>query len=148
MSKLKLYPFKAEDFSELDLRDREREMIDSFPQAKEAMHIIEEECSALTIKHGDLVLGVVGYSYPNPWTMELFLLPSRELPKHALAFARLMRYYREEVIDKYNWHRLQIISPSDELHKRWVRFLKLDYEGTLKGYGWDKLDYDIWAITR
>ena len=148
MSSLKLYPFKAEDFSELDLRDREREMIELFPNSKDSLKVIEESHSALTIKKDSLVLGVVGFTYVNPWAMELFLLPSRELPKHALAFARLMRYYREEVIDKYNWHRLQIISPSDELHKRWVRFLKLDYEGTLKGYGWDKLDYDIWAITR
>ena len=140
MSSLKLYPFKAEDFAQLNLREREQEMIDKYPQAKEAMPVIEKSCSALTIKKDDLVLGIVGYSYTNPWTMELL--------KYALAFARLMRYYREEVIDKYNWHRLQIISPSDELHKRWVRFLKLNYEGTLKGYGWDKSDYDSWAITR
>lgn len=148
MSSLKLYPFKAEDFEQLNLREREQEMINLFPQSLDALKVIEESCSALTIKKDDLVLGIVGYSYVNPWTMELFLLPSKELPNHALAFARLMRYYREEVIDKYNWHRLQIISPSDELHKRWVKFLKLDFEGTLKGYGWDKLDYDSWAITR
>lgn len=148
MSSLKLYPFKAEDFAQLNLREREQEMMNLFPQSLDALKVIEESCSALTIKKDGLVLGIVGYSYVNPWTMELFLLPSKELPKYALAFARLMRYYREEVIDKYNWHRLQIISPSDELHKRWVRFLKLDFEGTLKGYGWDKLDYDSWAITR
>lgn len=148
MSKLKLFPFKTEDFFELNLRDREREMLHNIPGVSKVMESIESNCSALTVKKDSLVLGIVGYTYVNPWTMELFLLPSKELPNHALAFARLMRYYRSEVIDKYNWHRLQIISPSDELHKRWVKFLKLDFEGTLKGYGWDKLDYDSWAITR
>lgn len=148
MSKLTLYPFKVEDFSRMNLREREQDMMRFFPESQQALKVIEKNCSALTIKKDDLVLGIVGYSYTNPWTMELFLLPAKELPDHALAFARLMRYYRNEVIDKYNWHRLQIISPSDELHKRWVKFLKLDFEGTLKGYGWDKLDYDSWAITR
>ena len=43
------------------------------------------------------------------------------------------------------YHRIQIRATDDELHNRWLKFLKFEKEGTLRKYDNLGNDMNIWA---
>lgn len=148
MSKIKAVPFKKEHIGLIDIRDLEKETLEYFGASEQRLAYLEATHCAETILYKGIVLGVVGFIEITSKVFELFLFPSKYLYENRIAFARLMRYYKEEAITHYNWHRLQIITPDDELHKRWASFLGFEKEGVLRKYDYKGRDQIMWSVVR
>lgn len=148
MSNIRQIPFKKEHIELVDIRDRENNIVQSNPNLEQRLAALEQFHSAMTLVYKGVVLGIVGYIPIAPGICEVWLIPSRYVNKYSLAFARLLRYYRDEVMPKFLWHRLQLVAPDDELHRRWAEFLGFEREGILRQWGYDKTDHVMWSIVR
>ena len=79
-----------------------------------------------------------------PGVCELWVIPSKYLHDYALPFARTIRKAMSSgILNSYR--RVQIQALDDELHNRWLRFLKFEKEGTLRKYDTLGNDMNMWA---
>ena len=148
MNNIRQIPFKKEHLEIMDIREREYKILADTPDFVQKLTALENFHSAMTFIHKGIVLGVVGYIPVNPGTCEVWLIPSSYVSEYSLAFARLLRYYRKEIMPTFNWHRLQMVAPNDELHNRWAEFLGFEKEGILRQWGHNKADHVMWSIVR
>jgi len=148
ISKIKQITYKKEHIELIDIREREYEYFKITPNFAQKLGMLEKLHSAMTLLYDEIVLGVVGYVPIVPGTYEVWLIPSSHISTHSLAFAKLLRYYKEEIMPSFEWHRLQMVAPNDELHERWASFLGFQKEGILRQWGHDKMDYVMWSAVR
>lgn len=148
MSKIRAVPFKAAHIDLIDIRERERIAFEKSPIKEERLQWLEDSHAAETILCGGIVLAIAGFIEVMPKTIELFLIPSIYVSKNTIAFARLMKYYKEKAIPQYDWHRLQIVTPNDDLHIRWAEFLGFEREGILRKFDYNGEDHIMWSIVR
>ena len=148
MSKPRSIVFKKEHIELMDIREHEWKLISSNTRILAAMEYIENQQCAVTIVHKGVVLAVAGYIEISQGVFEVWVIPSQYLSDNSMAFARLMCYYKNEILSKFDWHRLQIIALDDNLHNRWVKFLGFELEGKLRQWNADKQNFNIWSIVR
>jgi hypothetical protein len=148
MTKIKAIPFKKEHFNLMDIRERELKVLEKSTDVQKKLEAIENYHSAMTVLLEGVVLGVVGFVPTIPGTLEVFLIPSKYVSENNIAFARLLKYYKKEVMPAYDWHRLQMIAPDDELHCRWAKFLGFEKEGVMRQWGYHKENHVMWSIVR
>lgn len=148
MSNIRAIPFKKEHIELVEIREREKDMLQKFGASEQRLAFLEATHCAETLIYKGIVLGVVGFIEITPKVFEVFLFPSIYVYENRIAFARLMKYYKEEAIVHYDWHRLQIITPDDELHKRWASFLGFEQEGVLRKYDYKGENHIMWSIVR
>lgn len=148
ISMIKQIPFKKEHIELMDIRQREYEYLSAVPNFGKRLEMLEQIHSAMTLAYKGVVLAIIGYVPVIPGTHEVWLIPSNHVSEHSLAFARLLRYYKKEIMPTFDWHRLQMVAPDDKLHERWALFLGFQKEGILRQWGHDKLDYVMWSIVR
>lgn len=147
-SKIKQIPFKKEHIELIDIRDRENNILKNNPALEQRLLAIQNYHSAMTLTLDGVILGVIGFIPISPGVIEVWLVPSKHIFKYSIAFARLMRYYRENIVIACQWHRMQLVAPNDDLHNKWASFLGFEKEGILKQWGHDKTDHVMWAIVR
>lgn len=148
MSRIKAIPFKKDHIDLIDMRTREKENMEKFPDTRQRLAYLESAHCAETIMYKGVVLGVIGFVQVLPKVYEVFLFPSVYLYENRIAFARLMKYYKEEAIVHYDWHRLQMVTPNDELHIRWASFLGFEKEGILRKFDYNGEDHIMWSVVR
>lgn len=148
MSNHKAIPFKAAHIECMDIREQELNLLNSNPKFLRSLPYLESEKCAITIISKGIVIAVLGYIELQKGVFEIWLIPSKHIYKDSIAFARLVWYYKNTILEHFDWHRLQVIAADDDLHNRWVRFLKFEREGLLRSWGPDKQDFVIWSIVR
>ena len=148
MSKPRTIAFKKEHIELMDIRDHEMKLLNANPKFLTTLSFLENERSALTILHKGIILAILGYIEISKGVFEVWIIPSKYIHENAISFARLMWYYKNEIFDKFDWHRLQIVALDDELHNRWVTYLGFEKEGTLRSWNADKQDFNMWSIVR
>lgn len=148
MSKMKVVPFKKAHLELLNMREMEAAEFALSQDLDMRLTYIENTHNAETLVYKGVVLGVIGFVQIGPGVIESFLIPSVYLSENKFAFARTISYYKREAIQHYQWHRLQIVTPDDELHIRWATFLGFEREGTLRKFGINGEDHIMWSIVR
>lgn len=140
----KVIPFKTAHIECMDVRDYESITTLTLKNSAIAFKVFEDCKTCGTILHDGRILGVMGFYELWPGVCELFVLPSIYLPKYPMQFARCIKKMLDSGI--FNaYHRVQIRALDDDLHNRWLAFLKFEQEGILKKYDPQGNDYKMWA---
>lgn len=140
----KVIPFKIEHVECMEIREYESMTTINLENWGFALKKFEQSKTCGTILHDGRILAVMGYYELWPGVCELFVLPSKYLPEYPIQFARCVRRTLNSGIFK-EYHRVQIHALDDDLHNRWLSFLKFSLEGVLKKYDSKGNDYKIWA---
>lgn len=140
----KVIPFKVEHIECMEVRDYESVTTLTLQNSKIAFKVFEDRKTCGTILHDGRILGIMGYFELWPGVCELFVLPSKYLSEYPIQFARcIKRMLNSGIFDSY--HRIQIQALDDDLHNRWLAFLRFNLEGVLKKYDPQGNNYKIWA---
>lgn len=144
MSRAKIIPFKTEHIEVMDVREYELKTTFQLNNVQQAFKVFEERKTAGTIVYDGRVIAIMGYQELWPGVCELWVLPSKYLHEYAMPFARtVIKAINTGILN--NFHRVQIRAKDDELHNRWLRFLRFEKEGTFKKYDSLQNDYNMWA---
>ena len=144
MTKAKIIPFKVEHIEIMDIREYELNTTFQLANIQAGLKIFEQNKMAGTIIYAGRVIAIMGLQELWPGVCELWVIPSKYLPEYALPFARTIRKAIASGILN-NYHRVQIQAKDDELHNRWLKFLRFEKEGTLRTYDKFQNDYIVWA---
>lgn len=140
----KVIPFKLAHIECMDIREYETLTVLNLANWELALRQFEASKTCGTILHDGRILGVMGYYELWPGVCELFVIPSKYLPEYPIQFARCVkRVVNSGIFESYN--RVQIHALDDDLHNRWLAFLRFDMEGILKKYDTNGNTYKIWA---
>lgn len=144
MSKARIIPFKVEHIEVMDIRDYELNTSFSLENVQAGLKVFENSRKAGTIICEGKVIAIMGVQDLWPGVCELWVIPSKYLHDYALPFARTIRKAMSSgILNSYR--RVQIQALDDELHNRWLRFLKFEKEGTLRKYDTLGNDMNMWA---
>jgi len=144
MSKAKVIPFKVEHIEVMEIREYEIQTTFALANVQAGLKIFEQNKMAGTIICESRVIAIMGLQELWPGVCELWVIPSKHLHEYAIPFARTIRKAMESgILD--NYQRVQILAKDDDLHNRWLKFLKFDYEGTLRKYDSLGNDMKMWA---
>jgi hypothetical protein len=102
---------------------------------------------ATTFTCDGVVLFSAGYYELWPGVIECWMIPSSHVKKVMYTFCKLLKTYVRAIIEREECHRFQASAPDDELHARWMKFLELEKEGTMKKYTHNGQDYCMYART-
>ena len=140
----RVIPFKKEHIECMEIREYEQNTTMKLPQLQVAFQSWEQSNAAGTIIHDGRVLAIMVYWELWPGVCELYVLPSIYTEKYPLDFSKTIKRLLDSGIFS-SYRSLQIQAPDDDLHNRWVKFLKFDKEGTFKKYDQLGNDLNMWA---
>lgn len=143
MSRVEIHQSKVSDLSSLDMRTQEIEMFSYLP-SDHAAELIENSIS-WTNKIEDKIISIIGFFDLWPGVCQIWALPDKSINKYIRSHLRCVNKMMEEHFYNSSRHRMQTFSLNDDLHNRWMGWLNFEFEGTMKRYGPEHKDYNIWA---
>lgn len=142
MSKIESLPFSRSHAFMIDLRDQEKELLD----ARYLVAVSEmENASCATLMCDGRILAIVGFKEIWEGVVEVFVVPSKYIPYHKVAFVRRIKRYLNNLQEDLGLHRMQTASLADEATDRWMQALGFVCEGTLVRYTSTQQNYRMWA---
>ena len=146
--KVKEIDFDVEHLFLMDIRREELMGIMSLKDVDRRFEALgKASIQASTFTYDGVVLFSAGYYELWPGVVECWMIPSIHVKKHIFTFCKLLKTYVRAIIVREECHRFQTTAPDDELHARWMQFLGLEKEGTLKKYTHNEQDYCMYART-
>jgi hypothetical protein len=143
---MEVVPFHPKHLEIAVLRDHEKKIISNMPAAYEKIEgLWKRSKQAGTFSHDGRILMCAGFLDADMGVCEVWMMPTIYVPQYALTFAKTMRAYVEQIAITFKYHRMQTSAPADELHHRWLTWLKFEAEGTLRQFTYDKQDYRMYA---
>lgn len=127
------------------MREEEKNGLWSWQHAKDCVNIIEQSNNAMTMVHDGRIITCAGFWTLWPGVCDVWQVPSIYVPAVSRAYGREMRRYILRLRETFGFHRIQTVSPNDELHRRWLTWLGFEAEGLMKKYTLDKHDYLMWG---
>lgn len=141
----RIFPFKYAHLDYIDIRDYEKNTIFSVPGMREKFKGAEGAMFAGTIMYKDILLGCVGCKILWPGVGELWSVPSNQITTYGKIYARMIKKQISSIIRFYDFHRLQVTTPADDMHSRFWTWMGFTRECTLKHFGCGKEDYNLYA---
>lgn len=144
--KVEVFEFHPDHLAVMEVREEEAQGVLSLPDQYERF-LMMSKCSieSSTFTYGDKMLFCAGYISLWPGVIECWMVPSKYVHVHKLAFCKLLKEYVNDIIVEQKCHRFQTTAPDDELHARWMKFLGLKKEGVLEKYTHTQQDYCMYA---
>lgn len=144
----KIIPGKFEHFEFLELREQEQKTF-NYDETSLAKIKAMVDCSISgTFIHDGVMLAIMGYYELWPGVVEVWVFPSKHIPKYKFTYLKCVKQYIHSLFDGLPIHRMQTSAINDKLHEAWMDFLGFKKEGTMERYSADKIDYAIWARTK
>lgn len=139
---ISITPFKAEDAVELLGRDCERYF--------DLLIKLEMDGPGWTGRLEDgRVLGCAGMQQVAPWVADFWVIPSRFVAKYPIAFHKtIVTKFRELVASSNAWRIQAVVDPNYPERVRWITRLGFQREGTMRCFGPDRQDMDLYSIIR
>lgn len=101
---------------------------------------------AHTFYIGDTVIAILGCSLLWPGVGEYWTLLSEGIKRAPIEFHKLVKRLTDFYIKNLKLRRAYSHVKADYIAgKRWVKSLGYEYEGTMRSWGKDGSDYEIWA---
>lgn len=137
-----LSPFKAEDALEILGRNAERYI--------SLLIKLEMDGPGFTGRLPDgRVLGCAGMQSVAPWVADFWLIPSGLIPEYPLAFHKTVLAKFKELLASSTARRIQgVVDPKFPERTRWIERLGFVKEGTMRAFGPDGQDMDLYAMIR
>lgn len=142
---MRIIPTKPEYFDLLELRDNERADLERDPASIDKALSLIGISNSCTLLYNGVVLAIMGYYELWPGVIEVWVLPSKHIPKYARPYLRIVKRYINGISEHCNAHRLQTSAISDALHDRWMSYLGFESEGVMRKYTATGTDYTMWA---
>ena len=102
--------------------------------------------AAITIIADGRVVAMLGLYRLSEGVYEVWMLPSIYVAEYAMLVARAAKRYIHSFIRAENPRRVQTHAIADAFHDRWMLYLGLEVEGTMRRFGVDGTDYRMWAV--
>ena len=145
-TEIEVLDFEADHVNRMDIRDLETESIFTLGDIGPRMDAVAEVSDfACTVLYKEKILACAGLSLIWPGVANSWRIPSKDLPKHSIVFARFVARNLSGIIKVYGIHRLQTVAAMDDLHTRWLSWLDFELEGVLNKYTHQKKDRGMWA---
>lgn len=135
-----IIPFKVEHIEVMNIREYELNTTFVLKNVQTALKVFEQSRTAGTIICDGRVIAIMGLQELWGGVCELWVLPSIYLHDYPFQFARAVKKAMDSGILN-NYHRVQIQAKDDDLHNRWLKFLRFEKEGVLRKY--DNLGNDL-----
>ena len=146
--KVELIDFHPEHLVLMDIRDEETAGVMTLEDSYDRFEMMgNASIEAKTSLSDGRIIFCAGYVELWPGVIECWMIPSIHVKKAMFTFSKLLKEYVHAIIDREECHRFQTSCPDDRLHARWMKFLGLKKEGTLKQYTHHKQDYCMYART-
>lgn len=142
--KAKILPFKVEHIEVMDIREYEFKTVFQLKNVQAGLKVFEQSKTAGTIVCDGRIIAIMGLQELWRGVCELWVIPSKYVREYTLPFARTLRKAMDSGILN-NYHRVQIRACDDDLHNRFLKFLRFEKEGTLKKYDTLGNDMNMWA---
>lgn len=128
----------------MDVRKDEKETLLANPKAYDYIEMLANNGKAGTILYDGRILTVIGYVPMFENTYEIWQIPSIYTERYPLVFCKAILYFLKKYMYQFKFDRISTTCPADELHDRWMRFLRFNFEGTAKKYAYGR-DFNVWA---
>ncbi len=137
-----LSPFKAEDGLEIIGKNAER-FVDLLVQ-------LEMNGPGFTGRLPDgRILGAAGMTQIAPWVADFWLIPSPWVKDFPLAFHRVVLGKFKELLSQTRARRIQgVVDPRFPERVRWIERMGFVKESTMRSFGADGEDMDLYVILR
>jgi len=133
--------FHPEHLKLMDMREFEREKVCPFLPVEKLAEFGE---LSRTLIHDGRIITCIGMVPMWEGVFECWQIPSAYVHKYRIAYVKAFNGLILRYCKPYGVRRLQTHSPADDLHDAWMRFMKFECEGTLKGFSRFGQDYRIW----
>ena len=144
---LKAIKFRLDHIHQIDVRSHEgfgAYSLENFEDKMVALAYNSVETSTYVI--GGEILCIAGYVELWPGVIEVWVIPSKIVPKNVRAFAQNFAAWITTLNKEY--HRIQTSCLDDPLHNRWLTWLGFEKEGVMRKYTKDLEDYAMFAKVR
>lgn len=142
---VKCLEFRKEHLKDLDLRHREATILRLNGEFELNLDHLGEYVDLVTVM--DELTGnvlTVGGTLPIfPGVADIFMFPSKHVPRHRKEFSKTVKGLVDIWANAFN--RLQSVCLNDGLHNRWMRFIGFQKEGVLKAFGPDCKEYALFS---
>jgi len=135
-------PFSPDHIKELNLSPE-------FPFAEKNLDFYEKSGPAVTLVVEDRKIGCGGVAFPWRGMGEAWACFDIDVNKYPIAAFKLSKRFLDDVFEYCTMRRMQAIVRADmRTHRRFVEVLGFSFEGVLRSFGEDGLDYVMYARTR
>jgi len=141
---MKVIPFNREHLTLLDAREHEREKVIPFIMPGFLDLAERSPYTYSMVKDGRVVTCMGCFQLWNG-VWEIWQIPSIYVPQYAKDYCVTIRGILDTAARRINIWRMQTVSPADELHDRWMKFIGFECEGTFKEYSRFKQDFRMWV---
>jgi len=141
----KFVPFHVEHLNTMALREQEQQEMEKLDRVRDRYEKLSQMGPASSVIHHGRVITCVGVVEHWPGNCEVWQVPSIYLAQKPFYYARLMRHWLESVAKSFECRRMQTVCVDDDLHARWMAFLKFESEGVLRQYSVLGQDYRQYA---
>lgn len=109
-----------------------------------------DEGPAITIMIGDKIAGSLGISKVFNGVGIAWCLMDKNIPReYKRRVALICKEEMHKKMEKFGFHRIQAdVAMGCDIAHRFVKFLGLESEGSMRAFGPDKEDYERYAIVR
>jgi len=107
--------------------------------------INKESVQSATFIYEGRILFCAGFSMMWPGVAEGWMIPSVYVKEYPVLCCKILKMYVDRIMVDFKCHRFQTTSPDDPFHERWMGFLGLKKEGTMRQYTHDKKNYCVYA---
>lgn len=146
--KFNVVPFNVNHLHLMELRQEEIESVMALEDTQERFEFLGDHgLIAKTFTYNGRIIFSAGCIELWPGVLDCWMMPTIHVQTAKLEFCRTLRAYVNDIIDQFGCHRFQTTAPDDELHARWMRFLKMEKEGVMKKFTHNKKDYCMYART-
>lgn len=137
--------FKPEHVKIDALRKEEQDLLRSLPDYRQALLETAQRGPAWTIFSNGKFVSCGGVVSMNQHLAEVWQLPSQVVRDHMVSYGKFYSNFLDRIVTRFEWRRYQTVCVNDELHVRWMTFLKFEKEGVLRGYGSAGEDYAMFG---
>jgi hypothetical protein len=145
MEGFQVVPFEAWHIKIESLREHEQELLRSWGDYQVRLGLFSKVGPAWTIFKDGRFISAGGVIPLCCHVGEAWQFPSKELGKHKIGYGRIYRERVEAILAAGRFKRIQTSCLNDELHNRWMQFLKFEKEGVLRGFGNGGEDFVMYA---
>lgn len=144
MNRVRVVPFNREHLFLMRTRKYEEEHLLPF-LTDMFLSVAETSANCYTMLIDDRIITCFGGVPLWEGVYEVWQIPSVYVLQYAKEYCRTIRGVLDKTAKELGLWRVQTISPADELHDRWMKFLGFKCEGTLEKYSRFKIDHRMWA---
>ncbi len=139
-------PFHVEHLDLLDAREEERTGILALTDTKQRFERLGAgSIESKTFLYDGRILFIAGYVELWPGVVDCWMLPSIYVKTARMKFCKILKAYVDDIIGDMECHRFQTTAPDDAAHERWMKFLGLEKEGTLRKFTPNQKTYCMYA---